>query len=734
MLPIFAGTLCLSALLLFWLQPMFTKMVLPLLGGSPAVWNTAMVFFQAALLAGYSYSHLTTRWLGLRRQSLLHLLILLTALPFLPIAVMAGWSPPRDAMPLAWLIGLFTVSVGLPFFAVATTAPLLQKWFAHIGHRDSTNPYFLYAASNIGSIFALLGYPVLLEPFVTLTGQGMLWAFGYGLLVVLIGVCVFLLRRNFTEQAADAKPAAAAEARSAPPDWRRRLHWMILAFAPSSLLLGATSHISTDVAAAPFLWVVPLALYLLTHVIVFSRRPILKHSWMIKAQPLFVLLVAITFFWPTFSLGMVMTMHLAAFFVTAMVCHGELARLRPATSHLTEFYLVMSLGGVLGGAFNGLLAPVLFDSVVEYPLMIVLACMLRPAADGAAPRWRAYDLIWPLALCIVMLIYRRWFEAIDTTLAIVLWTGFYVIASLVAYSFNTRPYRFGLGVSAILLSGAVVSAANSNVLLRERSFFGVHQVLLDKSGTYNVLKHGTTMHGAQFRDPSRRREAVSYYHRAGPLGQAMAAFADGPPKRTAVIGLGTGALACYRRPGEKWTFYEIDPVVASIARDTPYFTYMSDCADNTPVVLGDGRITLAQADDGSYDRIIIDAFSSDSIPAHLLTREALALYLEKLSVGGVILAHISNRYLNLEPVLANLAADAGIHGFSQTQLAEAGGDERVLRSGGSWVVLARSPDTLAALADRPDWHALERQPRFGVWTDDFTNIISVLVWWRGDRD
>lgn len=731
MLPLYVTTMFLSALLLFWVQPMFTKTVLPLLGGSPAVWNTAMVFFQAALLAGYYYVHVSTRVVGLRAQALVHMAVLAVAFVVLPIGVPEGWVPPASRMPTLWIIGLFAVALGLPFFAVSATAPLLQRWFAHTGHPSAADPYFLYGASNLGSIIALLAYPVVLEPFLKLGQQTWAWMFGYALLVVLIGSCAFQARRN---DVTSGPSAAAAEA--GPEEqitWQRRLHWMVLAFAPSSLLLGVTTFLTTDVAAVPLLWIIPLVLYLLTFVIVFARKPILKHDWMVRAQALLIIPLSIVFYWGGVVLWLLFPLHLVTFFATAMVCHGELARRRPSVSHLTKFYLWMSLGGVLGGVFNALVGPLLFTRVLEYPLAIVLACVLRPGQwkGGARNRW--LDVALPAAFVLALIVPTLTFDLLNASYGrVVIPLSFGIIGFLV-YVFSFRPLRFGLGVGALLVAQLALSV--SDVLVRERSFFGVHKVAVHDEGRFHVLVHGTTIHGAEHVDPALWREPLTYYHREGPLGQLFAAL-DGTDriKRVGAVGLGAGSVVCYRKPGQTWVFYEIDPVVERLARDTRYFHFMSECAGDTPVVLGDARLSLRSAPEGYYDLMILDAFSSDAIPIHLLTREAVELYLSKLADNGILMFNISSRFLDLTTVLGNVAADLGLAGRVQIFRPLKPEDQQGFKSKSDWVVLARTPEALAMLDGRPGWKPLEPRPAAGLWTDDFSNIIGVLKWWQTAKD
>jgi hypothetical protein len=725
MLALYAVTLGLGALLLFWVQPMFAKMVLPLLGGSPAVWNIAMVFFQAALLAGYLYAHLGYRWLRPKRQAVAHLLLLAAAFAALPIAVAADLQPPSGGQPALWLLALLSLSVGLPFFALAATAPMLQGWFAHTGHRDAVNPYILYAASNFASVLALVSYPILLQPQLTLRQQNLAWSLGFTLLALLIGACAWRLLGRYQAQGADHR-AAVEIGLSAHIDWRRRLHWLLLAFVPSSLLLGVSQHISTDVASAPLLWVLPLILYLGTFVIVFARRPAIPHRLALFVQVPLVLILALLFYWRIHALSLVLPLHLTVFLFTALVCHGELAKRRPAPSRLTEFYLWMSLGGVMGGAFTALLAPILFDTVVEYPLALVAACFLRPRLSKSA----LAVLLLAILLALLLLPRLAGFSANANPGGVSpIWLLAYLIpVALLAYGCRGRPMLFGAAVAAILLSGAYDD--RSEVIAIGRSFFGVNRVIAQGDGGDKVLifKHGTTRHGLQYADPARRRIPLAYYHPKGPLGQVFAAM--GPRlQEVAGVGLGIGAAACYRLGGQRWTFYEIDPLVVSFARDRGYFHYLSDCAPDARMVIGDGRLSLARGAGPAYDLLILDAFSSDAIPLHLLTREALAVYIGRLAPGGLLLFHISNRYLDLRPVLADLAGDAGIAAYVQHDA----GELSEHRFGSIWVAMARAKADLAPLLSGGGWRRLAARPGRRVWSDDYGNLVSILRWGRGFR-
>lgn len=737
MVLLFSLAMFLSALLLFLVQPMFAKMALPLLGGTPAVWNTCMVFYQAVLLAGYAYAHWSAQFLGVRRQALLHLALLAAVLAVLPIEAARGWTPPAAGNPVPWLLMLLAVSVGLPFFVLSATAPMLQKWFAQTPHPAAPDPYFLYGASNLGSMAALLSYPVLVEPYLRLARQSWAWAGGYLLFALLLALCALVLWKSPRPMAEPAASGAPENPAAPPPAMSRRLWWVVLSLVPSSLLLAVTTYISTDIAAVPLLWIIPLTLYLLTFVLVFARRPLLSHRWMVRLMPLAVIPLAVIFSWGL-KWWFLFPVHLAAFFIIAMVCHGELMARRPDTAHLTEYYLWISAGGVLGGLFTALVAPLVFKNVVEYPLMLLAACLLKPATPSrpASPWTHWFDLLWPLALAL----------SLAATVRVLVLPGlpgkvrlFGIIfaplaAGIICHHFSSRPLRFALALGAILL---VPMSHNPQqplkVIHQDRNFFGVLEVKHDPKGNYHWLTHGTTLHGAQSLDPARRREPLTYFTRTGPLGQVFEGFSPRHPQaRIAVVGLGAGATASYLTSGQKLVFYEIDPAVTRVARDHRFFTFLADCPGRVEVVMGDARLSLKDAPDAHFDLFILDAFSSDSIPVHLVTREALALYLDKTREPGLLVFHISNRYLDLKPVLANLARDRGLICLARgdTKLDEK--EKKELKTPSEWVVMARHPESLDWLAADPRWRRLAGAPGETLWTDDFSNILTVFKWrsWR----
>ena len=746
---LFSMTLFVNAALLFAVQPMFSKMVLPMLGGSPAVWNTCMLFFQTALLGGYLYAHVTTKWLDVRKQSMLQLVLFALTFLTLPVAVASGWRPAGSEMPVWWLAALLTVSLGAPFFMLSTGAPLLQRWFAESGHPAAANPYFLYAASNLGSMVALVAYPFLIEPHLRLAQQSEFWTTAYVLLVVLIATCAFVVRRGMRGALAFSSDtgsrSVAADATAADVDaftamttgtaevaehltvWRR-VKWVLLSFVPSSMLLAVTTYLSTDVASIPLLWIVPLALYLLTFVIVFARKVVIfRHAFAVWLQPPFLLILAVAIaLIMQRSVTALAPTHLAAFFLTALVCHGELAKDRPSVAHLTEFYLWMSVGGVLGGIFNVIVAPQIFDSVLEYPIAIVLAAMLRPQLAEREPSDRVLDVVLPLALfALIVILMRAGFPPSTWgPRAPVFVFGAY---ALVVLCFQRHSLRFALGVGAIFVGAALGRGTDTSLLFRGRSFFGVYRVLAYPK--HHALQNGTTTHGGQSIYPQFAREPLTYYHRDGPLGQSFAwLMRRTPNRRVAIVGLGTGTVACYGRPDETWTFYEIDPLIERIAFNPKYFSYLRDCPPTKRIVLGDARLSLAQAPDGAYDYIVLDAFSSDAIPVHLMTREALQLYLKKLAPGGSIAFHVSNRYLNLEPVLVELARDAKLAGIVGADTAITSSQTMSFKMNSKWIVLSRTATDHALLALQPGWRVLAPKSDVALWTDDFSNVFSVFKW------
>jgi hypothetical protein len=728
----YTAAIFVSALLLFSVQPLFTKMVLPRLGGSPAVWSVAMVFFQSLLLAGYAYAHYLMQLRNRVIPVVVHLALLTVALLTLPLSIAGGWGEPPTSGYAFWLLGLFAVSIGLPFFALAANNPLLQAWFVRTGHPSGPDPYFLYASSNIGSFLALLSYPVLLEPMFTLRTQNLIWTGGYGLLIVLIAGCGVLLLRSPATAAVDIL-AEDADAPAPPGIFRAR--WIFLAAVPSGLLIAVTAHISTDVAAAPLLWVLPLSLYLLTWVLVFQSRPLLPHKWMLMAQPLAITgVIVLLAFGGEQNLLLTLGGHQLCFFVIAMACHGELARTRPAAKYLTGFYVALSFGGMVGGLFAGLIAPFTFSWIAEYPILLALAALCRPpGGDERLPRSSAW--YWPfVAVLALALIVPSWsggkiFAWLDGHRV---WVAgaVGVLAALLALGLNANRWKiFATVVLALVLIR--VYPADDGRVETVRSFFGVHKIVVTPHGQYHVLMHGTTIHGAQkYQNDdgtpiTGRPEPITYYHRDGGIGQAISAIRErkGSPLRVAVIGLGAGTLTCASEPGESWKFFEIDQTMVDTARDPKYFSYIQNCAPDLKPVIGDARLTFAREPDGIYDLIIVDAYSSDAIPIHLATEEAMEIYKSKLAPQGAVLMHVSNRHLELSSVVVGIAEENDLKSWVYSE--DSNRDDEYIFST-SVVVSAREEVDVGKLASSDQWALTEANENQRVWTDDYSNVLGAV--------
>jgi hypothetical protein len=669
----FVLTLLVSSCLIFLVQPMVAKMVLPLLGGVPAVWTTSLLFFQVVLLAGYAYAHFAVNRLGPRRQAVVQVLLVLIPLALLPIGLPHGWKPPASSDPIPWLLAVLALAAGVPLFVVSSTGPVIQRWFASTAHQGARDPYFLFAASNLGSLLGLLLYPLLLERTLSLRDQAHVWTAGYvgvGALTV-VSAAVLWRSKPRVERLDDTAPA---------PNRAQRVRWVVLAFVPSSLMLGVTAQITSEIAPIPLFWVVCLALYLLTLIVAFSLRRPMPSRWLLRVLPVLALVVVFfTFLHPTHS-PWVLILDLVTFVVAAYACHGQLAADRPNARYLTDYYLWLSVGGALGGIFNGLIAPVVFSRLVEYPMALFLACLLRPS-------WLSPPRFWSRARGLAL-----------------------------------------LAAGAFVLAAVVTTAGQANVLLADRSFFGVYTVklLTGSGGRYHALVDGNTLHGMQSLDPRRADQPLLYFYRGAPIGDVFRALrVHHPSARIGVVGLGAGSLSCYARPGDSWTFFELDPDIDRIAHDRKLFTLLPRCNARARIVLGDGRLSLAKRPDHGYDLLALDAFNSESVPVHLLTREALALYRRKLAPHGFVVFNVSNHFVDLHSVLANLAADAGMAAYERDDL-NAGRAEG--RAPSRWIVMAQQPGDLATLPAAAGWDRLAPDPSKRIWTDQYSNVLSVLRW------
>lgn len=710
---VFATTSLFGAALLFVIQPMVARLVLPQFGGSSTVWSTSSLFFQVLLLVGYLYTHVSTQRLGNRRQPLLHFGLLLLPLVALPVALPDALMPD-DGSPVWWLLRTLLLTIGLPFAVISTTGPLLQRWYSWTVGRRSADPYFLFATSNLGSFGGLLAYPFLVEPLLTLDQQRLAWSFGFGVFIVLMGACGLIAFRS-SHSVSPSPDAVVAAASPRPSKWEV-LRWLGLAFLPSTLMLGVTAHISTDVAPIPLMWVVPLAIYLATFVVAFARtsRSVPK-GWQLAVGGSVAAATIALVSGPVLPIWTVLVADLAVLMAVAFTAHAELAARRPATDHLTFFYIIVAAGGALGGVLNGLVAPVLFPDVWEYPLALLgAAALIFPHARST---WRVLERryhpvfvhfleasAFVILLLGALLISLRGDVVWQAVLAL-------VVAGVFGAHMARRPRALVVALAGVML---LPSLLRPPVVLQDRSFYGSFSVA-DRDG-WRIFSHGTTVHGKQSLDNP--GEPSTYYARSGPVGQVFE-IADGRSD-VATVGLGVGTIAAYGQAGQRMTFFEIDPAVVEVASDPELYTYLSDSAAEIRHVVGDGRLMLEQQSAHSYDLLFLDAFASDSIPVHLLTREAFESYARALRDGGLLMVHISNRIFDLEPVVAAGADHLGWH----AAVGRGDADEATGATSSVWVALSPDQSAIDELRRQHEW--AEPLGRRVQWSDDFSSVLSVL--------
>ena len=689
-------------------------MLLPALGGSALVWNTAMVFYQALLLLGYVYAHFSTRWLG-QRQAWLHGALLLSGLIFVPIGVHVTHPELLSQTPVMGVLFTLLAHIGLPFFVVSASAPLLQRWYAGTDQADAANPYTLYAASNAGSMLALVAYPLLLEPTLRLSEQGWAWSVGYGALILLmLGSAFAANKRSAASQgASDPTPA---------PAWSQRAFWVLWAFIPSSLMLGVTHYMTTDLASVPLLWVIPLFLYLASFVVVFRdfQRASLR---MIVGSTTAILFVQIATYatYERDPIYLVLALHLAGFTAVCLAFHRGLYESRPAADHLTDFYIWMSLGGVLGGAFVALASPHLFDTYFEYPLTLALALATLSTLKVFDAEGRLEVGLFALAgmTGLLAVLWLSW-DTLDGNFR-TLTLGLLALGPFFVHLARPIAAPIAVAIACLLVASPF---ARSERVIEARGPYGALGVKETQTqvGKFNVLVHGWTHHGAQSLDERLRALPLSYYHPTSPVGQVM----EQHKGNTVVVGLGAGVMAAYGSEERPMTFFEIDPVVAGIAQDPKYFTYLRDCGERCEVQIGDGRLLAQNLDDATVQVFVLDAYNSDSIPIHLITLEAFDLYLQKLAPGGLALFHVSNKYIDLASVVANLAAQRKMVAVEQNHWLRESHLYELNVAPSRWVLVAKSPETLAPYLADPRWVTLEPDPDAPVWTDDYANLLWYL--------
>jgi SAM-dependent methyltransferase len=725
---LFLLTICAGSLLLFLVQPMIARMALPRLGGAPAVWNSAMLVYQALLLGGYAYAHWLSRFLP-RKQAMIHLGLFCVAAIMLPIGLSTA-TPDSQSNPVLWVPWLLLTSIGPLFFVVSAQAPLMQRWFALSG---GENPYPLYAASNLGSFAGLIAYPLLVEPLLETGSQSLLWSAGYAVVAALTLACALRLPRS-TIGASAAPPTAA----SAPPRLRTMLPWIVFSAIASGLMLSTTMYLTTDVAAMPLLWVIPLGLYLISFSVAFAENRALSQL-MAKLAPISLVFAAFTTFIGTgASSHGAFILVVQYFFVLCCALHARLFDSRPSPEHLTRFYLAMSVGGVIGGIFCALLAPLIFDWTYEHPILLIAAALAlghEPLLKRSGEFWQRKSRSRPLliGLCATMLLLSmvagEFFGSVPFAVQVLI----ALAIAIAAMFFAGHRLLFAAAVIACMLSmsGWKTLQFTWNEGLMTRSYFGVYWIQKADEDTVKLV-HGTTVHGAQMRAESLRLVPPGYYTPSSGIGMAFNAVPAlfGDKARVSVIGLGTGALVCYGRPGETWKFYEIDPAIESIARDPRNFSFISGCRPDLDVVIGDARLTIAAAPPASADVLVIDAFSSDAIPTHLLTQEAFETYRRYLAPGGLLVVHISNKFLDLSPVIASVAADKGWTARIRSSSEEDEKRTDLAFYSSVWVVMSQDPakiDKIERLSGSDTWREIRQTPDFERWTDSHSSTLPLLM-------
>ncbi|HUJ50122.1 MAG TPA: fused MFS/spermidine synthase [Bryobacteraceae bacterium] len=735
MILAYAGTIFLSAFLLFAVQPMIGKMILPWFGGSAAVWNTCLLFFQAALLAGYLYAHVSTRYLKPKQRAILHAALIIVSLALLPVVPASHWKPLHPGDPSGRILLLLTVTIGLPYTLLAATSPLLQAWYVSL--RPGAIPYRLFALSNFGSFLALFSFPVLAEPLLTTHAQAYSWSAMYVVFVLLCSLAAWMAFRAGKEPAAS---QFTADESSAAPPWQVYLLWIILPGCASALLLAITNHLTQNVAPIPLLWVIPLGIYLLSFILCFERERLYSRTVFLPllAAGLGISAFAIYYDQGNPDIRWAIPAFVATLFVSCMVCHGELVRLKPDPRHLTSFYLMISLGGALGGLFVAVGAPHWFESYFELDLLLVvsglLASLVLWIAPGELPV-EARNRVARIAALVLWLGaagylgYQARHEKWDLSLLIFgALTGLAVwIAPFWSSAIQLRITRIAMPVFTVALAAYLTYAKlddDRRYVVAVRNYYGVLRVIdvKESPGTLGTrtLVHGNIEHGVQLTRQSLRRTPTSYYGPDSGIGRAIHYFEQRSPVRVGVVGLGAGVTAAYCRAGDFFRFYDINPLVLNLA--TTWFTFFNDCPGDHQVLLGDARLTMEQQPSQQYDVLAIDAFTGDAIPVHLLTREAVALYLRHLKPGGILAVHVSNRYLDLVPVVARHAADFGKVAMQVSD----DGDSEDYFSSSDWILVSADrsvfKDPLFKVA-----HPAKLQSGLRPWTDDYSNLIQILI-------
>ncbi|WP_367397077.1 fused MFS/spermidine synthase [Ruegeria atlantica] len=714
-IAIFCAAIFTSASLLFFVQPLFAKLVLPKIGGAPAVWTTAMLFFQVVLILGYVYAHLLTKFLPLRWQIITHFAFWVAALTFLPLSTSESWSYDASTSTALQTLGLFAVGVGVPFAVLSANAPLLQAWYARSGGPSADDPYFLYSASNVGSLLALLAFPLVADPFFGAAEISRAWLVGFVLFgALLLGSGMIALRGS-----RHTKPSAQTALKASFPTLRQIAVWVFVAFIPSSLMLSFTTRVSTDLGALPLIWVVPLAVYILSFIIAFAKW---KHLTldalnlpMLAALAAGVVLVSKVV--SEHDAPVVILLYVPVLFIIALFAHRLLYDMRPSAEQLTVFYIALSVGGAIGGLFNSIVAPIAFTRELEAPITMILAGGLFLVR---APGFALRHVIMGIAASVFILVIAGATRGVAALSADIPRAGaLFALILAVLYLFRAQAMRIPVVLTVVLLPAFAVK---NNPVFEDRSFFGVHSVY--SSEGYRVYKNGTTVHGWQRESEyGARPTPLSYYHPEGPMAQVITSDFGKQSDSIGIVGLGTGALACYRQPAQNWDFFEIDATVDQIARDPSLFTYLSECTPDSETHLGDARIVLKQKP-FAFDILVLDAYSSDAIPLHLITREAAEMYTSRLADDGVLVFHITNRFYDLVLPLARIADSLNLTAAHQRL---AVGEEQIETGAATSSVVILSPDKsrIESFAQDGNWQIVESDGAL-PWTDDKANLLSAL--------
>ena len=732
LIALLSCTLFAAAFLLFWCEPMVGKMVLPILGGAASVWTTCVLFFQLMLLAGYLYAHALGRMKRRQDQMVLHVAIMVVAFVFLPIRF-SNAAIDASTGPVSWLLYHLLISTGLPFAVIASTAPLLQNWLSMTRLSSGRDPYFLYSMSNAGSLLALAAYPVLIESTYGTSAQTEWWRISYGVVLVMIAAVVAALWR----EPVPLQKSSAGERPEPPATRATKLYWLAAAFVPSALMLAVTNHISLNIGSFPFIWVLPLSVYLTTFIMAFARRRIPTPA--ISMATTIVLLVL----FPIAAVGapvrsgklwVLVAFHIGILFAGSLLCHSALADRRPTPKYLTEFYFIIALGGVAGGIFAAILAPAIFATVIEYPLLVA-AIMFFRTSTRTNNRLTKGDLLELalfalfVAFCIFIVLYRARIDVArfqlenlssGNNLAIVVAQSIFLG---ILWLFRKRIAQFAVGFALLILSYAFVlprQFEDGERVSVTRNFFGVKKVLYEADINMRKLVHGDTMHGRESLDTELAGQPLSYYHRTGPVGEVMQLLDHRLGQKVAVVGLGAGSMAAYGGPNRHISFFDVDPQVVEIARGQ--FTFLQRCGDACDVAVGDGRLLLQSRQNGEFDLIVVDAFNSDSIPAHLVSREAVRMYVSKLKPDGVLMFHVSNRYLDVEKLAVSVLAAEGLPAWARHDEDE----EPPGKSGSHYLIAVRQPDDLKSLPNSEAWVRADRPVGIQPWTDEFSNMLSII--------